>query len=68
MPILDVTLISGRTADKKRALVRELTDATVRTLDVPRESVRVLLREIEPDHFAVGGVMKSEGRASGGGN
>ena len=68
MPILDVTLISGRTADKKRALVRELTDATVRTLDVPRESVRVLLREIEPDHFAVGGVMKSDGRAPGGGN
>jgi len=68
VPILDVTLLSGRTADKKRALVRELTDAAVRALDVPPASVRVLLREIEPDHLAVGGVMKSDRSAQGEGN
>jgi 4-oxalocrotonate tautomerase len=58
MPILDVTLLTGRTHEKKVALVKELTDATVRALDVPPESVRVLLREIEPSHFAVAGELK----------
>ena len=58
MPILDVTLLTGRTHEKKVALVKELTDATVRALDVPPESVRVLLREIEPAHFAVAGELK----------
>lgn len=59
MPILDVTLLTGRTSEKKEALIKELTEATIRALDVPPESVRVLLREIEPHHFAVGGKLKS---------
>lgn len=58
MPILDVTLLTGRTPEKKAAFVKEITDATVRALDVPPESVRVLLREIEPAHFAVAGELK----------
>ncbi len=59
MPIVDITLLTGRSQEKKVALIREVTDATVRALDVPPESVRVLLREIEPHHFAVGGVPKA---------
>jgi 4-oxalocrotonate tautomerase len=58
MPILDITLLSGRTADKKQRLIQEVTDATVRALDVPPDSVRVILREVHPSHFAVGGVPK----------
>ncbi len=58
MPILDITLLTGRSHEKKAALIREVTDATVRALDVPPESVRVLLREIEPSHFGVAGELK----------
>ena len=58
MPILDVTLLEGRPYEKKRALIKELTDATVRTLGVQPEQVRVLIREIHPSHFAVAGEPK----------
>ena len=58
MPILDVTLLEGRPYEKKKALIKELTDATVRALDVPPERVRVLIREIHPSHFAVAGEPK----------
>ena len=58
MPILDVTLLSGRSYHKKAKLIRELTDATVRALDTPPESVRVIIREVHPSHFAVGGEPK----------
>ncbi len=58
MPILDVTLLEGRPYEKKKALIKELTDATVRTLDVAPERVRVIIREIHPSHFAVAGEPK----------
>lgn len=60
MPVIDITLLEGRSPDKKRALIKEVTDATVRTLETPPESVRVILREVPPTHFAVAGVPKSE--------
>lgn len=60
MPILDITLLEGRDDQKKGELIRAVTDATVRSLGVPPEAVRVLLREISPSHFAVAGVRKSE--------
>lgn len=58
MPIIDVTLMTGRSYDKKKTLIKELTAATVRALDVSPDRVRVLIREIHPSHFAVGGEPK----------
>ncbi len=58
MPILDITLLSGRAAEKKAKLIREVTDATVRALEVPPQAVRVILREVHPSHFAVAGEPK----------
>ena len=58
MPILDITLLEGRSAEKKTALIKEVTDATVRALEVRPEQVRVILRELHPSHFAVAGVQK----------
>jgi 4-oxalocrotonate tautomerase len=55
MPIIDVSLIAGRTPEKKAALIRELTLAAERALGVPRASIRVLLREVPAEHWGVGG-------------
>jgi 4-oxalocrotonate tautomerase len=56
MPIIEVTLVEGRDPRKKEDLICALTDATIRSIGAPRESVRVILREIPAAHFAVGGV------------
>jgi 4-oxalocrotonate tautomerase len=58
MPFVEVTLIAGRTPEKKRELMKRLTDAVEETIDAPRESIRVVLREVPPEHWAVGGVPK----------
>ncbi|HVI52861.1 MAG TPA: 2-hydroxymuconate tautomerase [Candidatus Sulfotelmatobacter sp.] len=58
MPIVEVTLIEGRSKEQKRALVKEVTDAVVSSIGAPVEAVRVIIREIPPEHFAVGGVPK----------
>jgi 4-oxalocrotonate tautomerase len=59
MPIIEVTLLSGRSAETKLRLIRALTDATIEAVGAPRDNVRVMIREIAPENFAVGGVVKN---------
>lgn len=60
MPMITVDMFPGRTADQKRALVRELTEAMARTCDVKPEAVWVVLREVQPDDWAIGGTLASD--------
>ncbi|MBA4355155.1 MAG: 4-oxalocrotonate tautomerase [Novosphingobium sp.] len=55
MPIIEVNMLEGRSADDKERLIQALTDAAINSIGAPRESVRVLLREMPAGHFAVGG-------------
>jgi 4-oxalocrotonate tautomerase len=60
MPIISVQLLRGRAPELKRKLMQELVQAAVRTLSVPEESVRVILAEIEPEHWGIGTRTKAE--------
>lgn len=60
MPIIEVTIIEGRTIEKKIKMIRAVTDAVVETLEAPRDSVRIILHEVPKWHFAVGGEVKGE--------
>jgi 4-oxalocrotonate tautomerase len=55
MPIIRVELIEGRTPELKEDLIAALCEATIRTLDVKAESVRVILYEIPKTHFSIAG-------------
>ncbi|KPV53327.1 hypothetical protein SE17_10290 [Kouleothrix aurantiaca] len=55
MPIVRIDLLAGRTPERKLALLRQVTDAVVSALDVRPEQVRVLINEIQPENWAVGG-------------
>jgi 4-oxalocrotonate tautomerase len=63
MPFIEVTLVEGRSPDRLHALIAALTDAACGSLDAPRDSVRVVLREVPATHFAAGGVTIAERRA-----
>jgi 4-oxalocrotonate tautomerase len=63
MPFITVNLITGRDQARKRALIHEITDAAVRTLDVPAASVRVILNEVPPEHWGIGGETKADQNA-----
>lgn len=58
MPIVEITLVQGRPADARLALMKEITDVVERTLGAPRQSIRVIIREVPPFHFAVAGEPK----------
>ena len=65
MPIISVQMLCGRTPEQKGALIKELAEATVRTLGVSEQSVRVILTEIEPEHWGIGTKSKAEIDRSG---
>ncbi|ATG74939.1 2-hydroxymuconate tautomerase [Zobellella denitrificans] len=63
MPIVLVNMMEGRNDAQKEAVIEEVTAALVRALDAPRESVRVLINELPPQHFGIGGQSaKKRGR------
>lgn len=60
MPLIQMSIIEGRPPEVKKELIREVTDAVVRTLGAKPEAVRVLLYEVPPEHWGVGGVSKAD--------
>jgi len=62
MPIVAVSLLEGRPPEKLEALIADLTATVVATLDVPAASVRVILSEVPPSHWGIGGVSKLQQR------
>jgi 4-oxalocrotonate tautomerase len=63
MPIIDVSLVAGRSEAELRTLVTALHDAVVASLGVPGESVRVLVRELPPTRWAANDETIAERRA-----
>jgi 4-oxalocrotonate tautomerase len=60
MPTLRVELFEGRTAEQKRALAKELTEACVRVLGGNADGVDVLFFDIRREDWASGGVLWSD--------
>jgi 4-oxalocrotonate tautomerase len=60
MPMIKVEMFPGRTPEQKRALVRELTDAFVRTAGGTPESVQIVLSDVEKENWASGGQLFSD--------
>ena len=56
MPLINVQIVQGRSAEQKRNLMRSLVD----TLGAPEQTVRVLLTEIPPEHWGVGYATKAD--------
>lgn len=62
MPVVDVTLIEGRTPEQLRTLITKLTDAVVDAIEAPKASVRVIIREVPAELFAAGDETVAERR------
>lgn len=60
MPLVQVSLLKGRSAEQKRKLLTSITDAVVDSVGGSPSSVRVIINEIEPEHWSVAGVPFSE--------
>jgi len=64
MPIVEVTLVNGRSPEELRAMISAVTTAVSETVAAPVETIRVIIREVPTTHFAAGDVTIAERRAS----
>lgn len=60
MPIVQISMIQGRTPEKKEELMKKVTDAIVEVLQIPAEKVRIILNEVPKENIGVGGVPLSK--------
>jgi 4-oxalocrotonate tautomerase len=60
MPMIEVTLGEGRSPEQLRALITSLTTATMEAIGAPKQSIRVILREVPRTHFAAGNQTLAE--------
>lgn len=60
MPLVDVTLTEGRSAEQVRDLIHALHDAVRDTTGARPEHIRVIVREVPRSHWATGDVTVAE--------
>jgi 4-oxalocrotonate tautomerase len=60
MPLVEVRMMVGRTAEQKRAMAAELTRVMVETAGAKAEAVHVIITETDGDHWAVAGTLVSD--------
>jgi 4-oxalocrotonate tautomerase len=63
MPLVEVSLAEGRTPAQIRSLIHEVHQAVVRAITAPPATVRVIVREVPPAHWAAGDVTLAEREA-----
>jgi 4-oxalocrotonate tautomerase len=66
MPLIRIDLVRGRDRAMLTELMAEVTVTAARVLDTPVERVRVLINEVDPDLWGIGGVPYSVARAGSG--
>lgn len=64
MPLVQIHMLKGRTEEQKKRMMAEVTEAIARTLQAPKESIRIAIYELPRNHWSVGGITMEERFAS----
>jgi 4-oxalocrotonate tautomerase len=60
MPIVQISLLPGRTPEKKEELIKNVTNAIADTLQIPKDRVHIVLHEVPKENIGAGGVPLSK--------
>jgi 4-oxalocrotonate tautomerase len=60
MPIVQISLLPGRTPEKKEELIKNVTNAIADTLQIPKDRVHIVLHEVPKENIGSGGVPLSK--------
>ncbi|MGJ7920860.1 2-hydroxymuconate tautomerase [Neobacillus sp. LXY-4] len=55
MPFIQINILKGRSPEKKESLIREVTATVADVLEAPVGSIRVMINELEPEHWGIAG-------------
>jgi 4-oxalocrotonate tautomerase len=57
MPVVQITMLAGRTVEQKRKIARRITEVFVEEAGVRREAVTIAFHEVSRENYAAGGVL-----------
>jgi 4-oxalocrotonate tautomerase len=57
MPIVQITMLQGRTADQKRKIAKRITEALAEEAGARREAIIVTFQEVSKESYASGGEL-----------
>jgi 4-oxalocrotonate tautomerase len=57
MPMVQITMLEGRTAEQKRKIVKRITDTLVEEAGARREGVVIAFHEVSKESYASGGEL-----------
>jgi 4-oxalocrotonate tautomerase len=57
MPLVQITLLKGRTIEQKRKIAERITDVMVEEAKTDRDAIVVTFVDVERDSYARGGVL-----------
>ena len=60
MPLIEIHLLKGRTAQQKKKLLASVTEAVAESIDAPLQSIRVWINELSEEDYMVAGHMASD--------
>lgn len=60
MPLVKIDLIAGRSREQLRQMCADVTEAISKNTGAPKEHIHIVLNEMAPEHYAVGGVLKAD--------
>ena len=57
MPVIQITLLDGRTTEQKRRIAQRITDVIVEETDAARDGVVITFVDVPRDSYARGGEL-----------
>ena len=57
MPMVQITMLEGRTAEQKRKVAQRITDVLVEEIGTKREGILIAFNEVSKESYASGGVL-----------
>ena len=57
MPMVQITMLEGRSAEQRRKMAQRITDVLVEEAAARRESIVVAFHEVSKESYASGGVL-----------
>ncbi len=60
MPIVNIAILKGRTLEQKKELVKSVTEAVAKSVDVAPEKIWIRIDEMDKENFATAGTLQSD--------
>ena len=60
MPLVQITMLQGRTVDQKRKIAQRITDAMVEEAGARREAIVVTFLEVSKESYSSGGELMAD--------